>query len=83
MEQAVVAALPQFGISLIFLAISVRLFQFLMDRNIAFTSYLIQRNHYLEEQNKLLIQALYNSGNPDTMRLASALVSKAPPTHLG
>ena len=82
MQEAIIAALPQFGVSIVFLAISVKLFQFLMDRNTAFTTYLIQRNSYLEEQNKLLIQALYNSGDADKMRLASALISRAAPTDI-
>ena len=83
MEAAVVQVLPQLGASLIFLAMAVYLFRFLMDSNLAFRNYLMHRNNYLEEENKQLRQALFATKDPDAMRLSASLLSRTTPTHLG
>ena len=73
---------PQLGASIVFLAMAVYLFRFLMDSNSAFRTYLIERNKYLEQENKELRQALFATQNPDAMRLSTALLSRTPPTNI-
>lgn len=83
MEEFIKSFAPQLGVSVVFLGMAVKLFAFLMDSNSAFRTYLIERNKYLEEENKQLRQALFSTQNPDAMRLSAALLSRAPQTHLG
>jgi len=82
MDQFITTFAPQIGASVVFLAMSVQLFRFLMDSNHAFRTYLIERNKYLEQENKELRQALFSTQNPDAMRLSAALLSRAPITNL-
>ena len=74
---------PQLGASIVFLAMAVYLFRFLMDMVNKFISYLIDRNKYLEGENKILRQALFAAKDPDAMRLSAALLSRASETNLG
>lgn len=83
LEEIIKTWAPQLGASIVFLAMAVKLFSFLMDSNHAFRTYLIDRNKYLEEENKQLRQALFASQNPDAMRLSAALLSRSPQTDLG
>lgn len=83
MEEAVISALPQLGVSIIFLAMAIYLFRFLMDSNLAFRNYLMHRNNYLEEENKQLRQALFASKDPDLVRLSASLLARSPKTNLG
>lgn len=83
MQDAVIAALPQLGTSIIFLAMAVYLFRFLMDSNLSFRNYLVDRNKYLEDENKQLRQALFSMRDPDAMRLATSLMARSPQTNLG
>lgn len=82
MEEFIKAWAPQLGASVVFLTMAVKLFSFLMDSNHAFRNYLIERNKYLEAENKELRQALFASRDPDAMRLHTALLSRAPQTNL-
>lgn len=82
MDQFLTSVAPQLGASVVFLAMAVYLFRFLMDSNHAFRTYLIDRNRYLEDENKQLRQALFASQNPDAMRLSAALLSRAPITNI-
>jgi hypothetical protein len=81
-DQLLTSVLPQLGASAVFLMMAVYLFRFLMDSNHAFRTYLMDRNKYLEDENKVLRQALFSSQNPDAMRLSAALLSRAPITNL-
>jgi hypothetical protein len=82
MENFLTQIAPQLGASPVFLVMAVYLFRFLMDSNSAFRTYLIERNKYLEQENKELRQALFSTQNPDAMRLSAALLSRAPITNI-
>jgi hypothetical protein len=82
MENFLTQIAPQLGASAVFLVMAVYLFRFLMDSNSAFRTYLIERNKYLEQENKELRQALFSTQNPDAMRLSAALLSRAPITNI-
>ena len=83
MEDFLTQIAPQLGASAVFLAMAVYLFRFLMDMVMRFINYLMERNRYLEEENKQLRQALFAARDPDAMRLTAALLSRTPPTDLG
>lgn len=83
MEQFLIEVAPQLGASVVFLAMAIYLFRFLMDSNLAFRNYLMHRNSYLEEENKVLRQALFSTKDPDAMRLSASLLSRSPKTDLG
>ena len=82
MENLLTTIAPQLGASIVFLAMAIYLFRFLMDSNSAFRTYLIERNKYLEQENKELRQALFASRDPDAMRLSTALLSRSAPTNI-
>ena len=82
MENLLTTIAPQLGASIVFLAMAIYLFRFLMDSNSAFRTYLIERNKYLEQENKALRQALFASRDPDAMRLSTALLSRSAPTNI-
>ena len=82
MEQFLTTIAPQLGASVVFLAMVVYLFRFLMDMVMRFINNLIARNKYLEDENRRLSHALFASKDPDAMRLSTALLSRSAQTEL-
>lgn len=82
MEELLTTIAPQLGASIVFLAMAIYLFRFLMDMVMRFINYLMEQNKTLQEENKQLRQALFASRDPDAMRLSTALLSRSPKTDL-
>lgn len=82
-EDALLAVMPQLGLSIIPLYAAYRLFIFLMESNREYRSDLQARNKYLEQENKEFRQAFFALKDPDQIRLATALLSRSQPTELG
>lgn len=83
MQEALIAVLPQLGLSIIPLYAAYRLFIFLMESNREYRMDLQARNRYLEQENKEFRQAFFALKDPDQIRLATALLSRTQPTDLG
>ena len=83
MQEALIAVLPQLGLSIIPLYAAYRLFIFLMESNREYRTDLQQRNRYLEQENKEFRQAFFALKDPDQIRLATALLSRSQITDLG
>lgn len=83
MEQLLTTVAPQLGASIVFLAMAVYLFRFLMDMVNKFIGHVIEQNKALQTENKELRQALFAIRDPDAMRLSTALLSRSPKTDIG